>query len=374
MKFTAKKELLIKKLSLVSRAISNKAILPVLWNFKLSLTSNALTILASNQEITIVDHIDVIDENDIKNITIGSTGDCLLPSRSLEILKKLQGEEVDFDLIDNQITISDGYSTYKVNSIRPEEYPDIDLSIPQDTIVLNFDTFKSAINQVAFAASTKENQNILTCVNFNLSNNMLTLSATDSSRLARRIIRNVTSSNEHSANVPAKVVQDLVRMLDNVENIIIGFNNNQIYFKLDSMSLYSTLLVGNYPSFGTLFDNKFTIDMVVSSKDVVSAMERLSLLFVDKQNIGKIKVSRENLKISAKSQDFGSAVEEIKDYEFDSEDFETNVDCTYIIQAIKAFNEDRVKFKFVGETKPLYIVSENNPDLVQIITPVRVNA
>lgn len=373
MKFIIKKDLLIKKLNIVSRAISTKAINPILFNFKLSLTSNTLTILASNAEITIVDHIDVIDENENKNINVLVTGECLLPNRALEILKKLRGEEINFELIDSLITIDDGFGTYKFNSIRPEEYPDVNLELPKDIISLNFNEFRDSINQVAFAASSKENQNVLTCVNFNLKDGVLALSATDTSRLARKILRNIKSTSEHEANVPAKVVQDLVRMVDNAENVIIAFEEKRVCFKIDTMTLFSTLIIGNYPNLAGLFKNEFTIDLKANSKDLISAMERLMLLFIDRQAYAKFKISQEDFKLYAKSSDFGSAVETLSNFEYqDDSPFELNVDCNFVIQAIKAFNEDEVIFKFTSSTKPFTIVSTKNPDLVQIVVPVRV--
>ena len=53
MRFTINRDIFLKALSTASKAISTKSPIPVMTNFKLSLFDNVLSILASNNELTI---------------------------------------------------------------------------------------------------------------------------------------------------------------------------------------------------------------------------------------------------------------------------------------------------------------------------------
>lgn len=372
MKFIIKKDLLLKSLNNVSRVLGGKAILPVLYNFKLSLTSDKLEILASNGETTILDSIDVKDEDDNTLIDVRNTGECLLNYRGLEIIRRLASNEISFDCIDDSILIiDDGNSSFKLNTIPAKEYPSIPLNLSSDSFEMSAKEFAKSINQVAFAASNKDTSNVLVAVNIQIKDGKMILSATDAARLSRKIMH-IDSNKTFNVNVPSKIMLDVAKMCENAENIIIGFENRRVYFKLNKLIMFSTLISGDYPNLNGILNAKYTIDLHVSGKEIISAMERVSLLFIDKQTAARLKVSINEFKITSKSSQFGSVVENINSFSFDSQPFEINVDCDFVIQAIRAIGQDEIIFKFTGETKPLFITSDKEPDLVQVITPLRV--
>ena len=56
----------------------------------------------------------------------------------------------------------------------------------------------------------------------------------------------------------------------------------------------------------------------------------------------------------------------------ENNEFEISLDCDYIVAAIRAFNTPYVKLQFTGEVKPMYIRSDDEPNLVQVVTPLRI--
>ena len=372
MKFIIKRDLLLKSLNNVSRVFSSKVLLPVLSNFKFSLRREKLEILASNGETTIVDSIDTYNELGEKVFEYTATGDCLIPHRVLEIIRRLTGENISIDLIDDSILgIDDGSTSFKLNTIPSKEYPYISLDLSIDAVEVNAKEFARSVSQVAFAASNKDTTNVLTAVNMFTKDRKLVLSATDGARLSRKII-DIGSPKEFTANIPSKTLTDVARMAEGNDVVIIGFEQKKIYFRLGSMIIFSTLISGDYPNLNGVLSSRYTIDLQTNSKEIISALERVALLFIDKQTSAKLKVSGSEFKITSKSPQFGSVVENISNYSFDSQAFEINVDCDYVTQAIRAIGKENITFKFTGETKPLFIVSEDEPNLIQVITPLRV--
>ena len=124
----------------------------------------------------------------IRNYKEGAT---LINSKLItEIARKMESEEITFDVIDSTIaTISDNRSEYKLNCVRPEEYPDLDLEPNGTSLTLTKTDFDSLVSQTAFAASLKEQRPILTAMNLEAANGVLTATATDSARMARKDIK-----------------------------------------------------------------------------------------------------------------------------------------------------------------------------------------
>lgn len=372
MKFIIKRELLLKSLSNVSKVFNSKTLLPVLNNYKFSLRREKLEILGYNGETIILDSIDTIDEYGEKVFQYTSTGECLIPNRFLEILRKLTGENISVDCIDDSIlSIDDGNTSFKLNTVPTKEYPYIPLELSTDSVEVNAKEFGRSVQQVAFASSNKDTTNILTAVNIFTKDRKIVLSATDGARLSRKTI-DIGSVKEYIANVPSKVLVDVARICETYDTMVIGFEQKKIYFRLGSMIIFSTLVAGDYPNLNGILASKYTIDLNTSAKEIISALDRVSLLFIDKQTSAKFKISASEFKITSKAPQFGSVVENITNYSFNSQAFEINVDCDYITQAIRAIGKENITFKFTGETKPLFVVSEDEPNLIQVITPLRV--
>ena len=373
MKFIIKKPLILNALSTVGRVFqTSKVALPILNNFKISISKDNLIIVAANGETTIQTKIDTTDENGDQIINVDTEGEFLLNNRSTEMIRKLAGSDVEFDLIDNSfILISDGNSEFRLNSERVKEYPDLDLSINKDFVNLDINQFIKAVNQVSFAASNKEMANILSAVNVKIKDKKLIMSATDANRLSRKII-DIDSEKEIEINIPSKTLIDISRMCENKNSLLISFDPRRATFKIDDTIVFSNLLTGSYPNLDTILAPKYTIDCLVNSKELIDAMGRVSLLFIDRQTAARLVISPNEFKIIARSPQFGSIEDKIKDYKFDSQEFEISLDCDYIVSALRAFDCQYVKLQFTGEVKPMFIRSDDEPNLVQVVTPLRI--
>lgn len=373
MKFIIKKDILIKALSDTGKVFSmGKVAVPILNNFKFTVEKDFIEILASNGDTTILNKLDVFDDDGNEVVSVESNGEFLISFRITEIVKKLNGETINFELIDNSfIIISDGNSEYRLNCDRVKEYTDIDLNTSNDYIDVDIPQFIKAVSQVSFAASNKEMSNILVAINLKIKNNQLILQATDSNRLARKIIE-VKSDKEVEANIPSKTLNDVSRMCEGRQSLLISFSKERTIFKIDNLLVFSNLLTGNYPNLDTILSPKYTIDCLVNSKELIEAMGRVSLLFIDRQTAARLVITPNEFKIIARSPQFGSIEDKINDFKFENNEFEISLDCDYIVAAIRAFNTPYVKLQFTGEVKPMYIRSDDEPNLVQVVTPLRI--
>ena len=185
MKFSIKKNIILEQLNNVSKAISPRNIIPILNGIKFELTNDGLSLLASDSDLTIKSFIpaDKID-------SINVEGSIIIQSKYiLEIIKKMPGEVIDFELIDDlKIDIYAEGSRYTLNCLNTLDYPQIDLSDNISHINISAGNIKKMIRQTIFATSTQESRPLLTGINFKLNGHMLEVIATDSYRLARKEI------------------------------------------------------------------------------------------------------------------------------------------------------------------------------------------
>ena len=268
------------------------------------------------------------------------------------------------------VNISDNRSNFKLNSMRAEEYPEIDLDESGTTFDVSVDDFKLLVDQTAFAASIKEQRPVLTAVNLNGGEHKLVATATDSARLARKEI-NIRDVPYFSANVPAKVLTEVEKLIENEKTVSISVSEQKILFKFDNTLVSSRLISGDYPNTRNIVPKTFNYFLQVNAAELLAAMDRVSLLLIDKENVVKLSMSDQSVEVSAKSNQVGSAVEQINICQYNSDRLEVSFNASYVADAIKACRSEDVSIEFLGEMKPFVVRNVNDDSQIQLITPMR---
>lgn len=371
MRFTINKEEFLKSLTLASRATAGKNPLPIFSNLKLSINENGLEVVGSNGELSILASLPAKkDEREvIRNIQPGSI---LVNAKIItEIIRKMEKEEISFEVIDETaIQIEDGKSNFQLNSIRAEEYPDIEFG--REGIGFSIDSAQLAqlVEQTAFAASIKEQRGVLTALNLAIENGELTATATDSARLSKKVIE-VDTPDTASINIVAKSISDIVRLFEGEGKITLTFETRKAIFRSENLTISTTLLNGDYPQTKNLVPKNFNYYLRASAQELVSAMERVSLLSGERENVVKLSMSSEGVEIAARSSQTGSAKERIENAEFEGEKLNISFNSLYVAAAIRALKCDEVTIAFVGEMKPFVVKNDQDDSIVELVTPVR---
>lgn len=373
MRFTINREAFLKGLNIAGKAIGSKSPIPVMMNFKLQLTIEGLSVIGSNNELTIKTIIPISngEEKIISDVEYGAT---LVSNKILtDIVRKVEGEKIHFEVIDDTIVkISDSRSNFKLNAIRAEEYPEIDLSNNGVSLNLNSDVFGTLVSQTAFAASSKEQRPILTAVNLQADNNRLIATATDSARLARKEI-SLEESYAFTANVPAKVLSEVSKLIEseNVEKMTLAVSDTKVLFSFGTTIVSSRLISGDYPNTKNIVPKSFNYFLEANAQELISAMERVSLLLSEKENVVKLTMSNDCVEVSTKSSQVGSATERIGTCQYEGERLEISFNSNYVIEAIKACGSEDVTLAFLGEMKPFVIKNGQDSSQIQLVTPMR---
>ena len=371
MRFTIKREEFLKGLMTASRAVASKVAVAVLANLKIELDENGLFITGSNYDLTIKTLVPYKDR-DVEVIRNYKEGCTLINSKIItEIARKMESEEITLDVIDSTIAvISDNRSEYKLNCVRADEYPDLDLEPNGTEITLSKAEFDSLVSQTAFAASLKEQRPILTAMNLEASNGLLTATATDSARMARKQI-NIPEGISFIANVPAKMMVEVDHLLENQPSLDIAFSDKKALFTIGRTVIASRLIAGDYPNTKNIVPRITNYSLEVNAADLMKAIDRANILSIDRENVVDLTMSEDGVEISAKSSQVGSAVEKIDVFKFEGQNLKVSFNSEFVIAAVKALGAQDVTFAFVGEMKPFVVKNALDESVIQIVTPVR---
>lgn len=370
MKFTIDRNKFLKLLNIVNISIVLKSPTPAYLNFKLDMLEDKLLVTGSNGELTITSSCP-IEENDKVIIANYETGSTLISAKFLlEIVRRLEDESVSVEIIDDVIAkISDNHSQFKLNSIRAEEYPLLDLEKKGETIFFSSDDFKKIVTQTTFAASNKEVRPILMALNTKADGNKIDFTATDSFRLSKKSYEMSQEAN-FVANIPVKTLNEVSKLIEGGE-VEMTISNTKVVFTYQNTNIYSRLISGDFPKVNNMFPATYPYVLQINSDNFISAMQRVSLLAIEKENIVKLSVSQDECRISSKSDQIGSADEVIDNYRYVGDRLEISFNVNYVIDAIKACQSDDVVLSFVGDMSAFKVSSPIDDSIVEIVTPVR---
>lgn len=376
MKFIIKRDRLIAGIQDVMKAISSRTVIPILTGMKIEAKQHGITLTGSDSDISIESYIPA-EEDDMVYVEQIEEGSIVLQAKYFpDIIRKLPENTVEIEVDSNlKVTIRSGKAEFNLNGQDAEEYPLLPKLQTDDSFEMPIDLLKSMIKQTVFAVSTMETRPILTGVNLKLVDKVLSFTATDSHRLAKREIP-VADANIafQQVVVPGKSLNELYKILDDTEETVeISVTNNQILFRTKHLNFLSRLLDGNYPETSRLIPEQSKTKIQVKTKELLNTIDRASLLAKEERN-NVVRLFTPNdsvIEISSNSPEVGNVVEEIGIQAMEGEELKISFSSKYMIDALKAIEYDEAIIEFTGAMRPFVIHPLNEDSILQLILPVR---
>ncbi|WP_264737999.1 DNA polymerase III subunit beta [Cytobacillus firmus] len=373
MEFKIKNEYFNKAIGEVSSAISAKTPFPILTGIKLTACVDHLRLTGSNSDIVIEKVIPAADEGAVLEIV--KTGSVVVTSRYLtELIKKLPGDiHIKVNEKHNVTILSDEIITY-INGFPAEQYPKLPEFGNLDGIQISSEKLSGIIKQTVFAVSKNDTRPVLTGVHMNVKENYFSCAATDSHRLALLETR-VASAFKGSFIVPGSSLKELLKLLAQQEESEIQIFSSESYlvFKTKSIMLCSRLIEGKYPDVTGLIPNEAKTVIKLDAKKLLKGIDRACLFALEwKNNNVLLEIKEGTLKISSVSSAMGKIEETQPLLEITGErELSISLDGNFLMDALKAIQEEHVLLSFSGSMKPVIIKPVSGESYIQLVSPVR---
>ena len=374
MKLISVQENLKKGLLIVSHGTGKNINLPILNNILIKAHQNTIELISTNLEIGIIHKLRGKVEED---------GEFTVDAKIItEYVNLLPSENVEIEEIDGELKIEcDTYKT-KVKGESAKEFPLIPCILQDNYYSCSVGELKKALNSVAFAVSNSENRIELSGVLFNFEDDKLTLVATDSYRLAEKTIDIKANDvfNNQKIIVPARTVQEVLRILSNYNNedlsfeqngeVKISISDNQILFTIDSVELVSRLINGQYPDYKQIIPDKEKTEIITSKANLLRAVKAVSIF--SKTGINDVDLEFKNNKIiiSASSGQSGESRADV-DAEINGIDNEVAINFRYLVDGLNNISSDKVKLKVVSNNTPCVLTADKDDGYLYVVMPIR---
>ena len=372
MKFVVKKEDLFDGIKIVERATSIKALQPVFLNILVETIDKAtIRLVATDLDLTVTALVDAQVETE---------GKITIPAKTLnEIVSKLGNKLITFEVPDGESTvnITCQNSKFDIIGISANEFPpevyNIDLN-ENESFEIELKPFTKAVKQAGFAAANYETSNLLSGIVCDISGQVLEIASTDGNRLAR--VREHIDNKDNQTKqliIPAKTLNEFIKMTSYIDedSVKVYTEKAKLIIKSERTMTVSRLLEGQFPKYNQLIPSETPKEALVNVSQLISALERVSIMVNEKTSIVKMNFADNELTLNADTPDSGKSEEKI-DIQYTAEPLLIAFNYKYVLEALKNIESDEVKIGLNTGLSATVLKPNSEDDFVCIIMPVQI--
>ena len=369
MKVTIAKEQLINGLQAVQNIVGSRTTLPILSNVLLRAEGSQLHLTTTDLDVTISCSVEAKVE------TAGAT--TLPVKRFFGIIRELPTSEIEIEIDDKNVcSLRAGPSFYKIHGIAAEEFPPLAQFKENKKISLPQEKVKAMLRKTAYAISTDDTRYVLNGIFISLSEDKVTMVATDGRRLA--LVEEEAGLGKDLKGefiVPTKAINELTRLLQAKGEVEIKFTENQVAFTMGgegaaAILLISKLVEGNYPNYRQVIPAESKERITLAREEFLQALHRAEFMTSDKANSVKLGFSKNNLTITANTPEVGEGRESIA-VNYKGKDFAVAFNPTYIMDPLRALDNDEIFLELTDELSPGVI--KINGAFLYVLMPMRMS-
>ena len=244
MKFRVETKALLSVVNNVSKVIDKLSVLPALANLKIVAEESSVVITGSNGTASIQQTLPV-------ELGIERIGMCLVDSKYFsEIIRKVNGEFVDIECVDNLMHIKSGKAKFKLTCTDVSEYPSIDLERPVNKLFCPTESLRAAFERVLICVANGDNNRpVLNGVHLRVDSGQVTIIGSDSYRVNQYAFIDM-DCKDAKITIPRQACIEFLKTFK--DDVTVYYDDKKIQFVSDYMTYQSQLLIGVYPDVGRI--------------------------------------------------------------------------------------------------------------------------
>ncbi len=376
MKFVVSSTELLSHLASISKVINSKNTLPILDNYLFLLEENRLTVTASDLESTLITSLEL--EN------TSGTGTIAVPAKLMnETLKEFPEQPLTFQL-DPETFAIDIFSQngkFSIVGQNGDDFPQQPLLNEEiaSTINVNHSVLLSGINKTLFATADDELRPVMNGIFIELSEDDMKFVASDAHKLVRYKRFDAKAEKAASFILPKKPAALLKSLLPKEDfDVKLEFDDKNAFFTLSNYKLICRLVEGNYPSYNSVIPANNPNKLIIDRVEFYNTVRRVSVFSNQASNLVRLKLTENQLVVSAQDIDFSISAVERLNCQYEGEDMEIGFKSTFLQEILSNLSATDVKVELSDPSRAgLLLPAENENEeenVLMLLMPMMINA
>lgn len=273
----------------------------------------------------------------------------------------------------NKIQVRCARSDYQILGLPAEEFPAPPDVTPTASFTVPGDVLRDMIRHVLFAVSKDDTRPILTGVLLIFTGDSLKMVATDTHRLAVRTEKIAEGEGSANAIVPARAMNELLRLSSDEEPVSISLASGQARFDVGGATMVTRLLEGQFPNYERVIPAGHERKLTLEREEFIKAVKRAAIVARDNSNRVVLETQGAQLVLSAESDKVGSAHEEIE-VAREGDDIQIAFNANYMADVLNVVETEGVVLELTEPLRPgiLRPIGDNATDYLCVLMPMQV--
>jgi DNA polymerase-3 subunit beta len=279
--------------------------------------------------------------------------------RFLDIIKTLQNKDVEIKTEENQITITQDTSVYKLTSFNANEFPEFPDTDEMNKIDLSIEELNKAIKKIYPVIDNNNPKYELNGALFDLKENSSFVS-TDTRRLA--VYYSKAKANESKIIIPKRSIAEIKRVIR--DDMQIFYDDVYFILKNEDTLFFTKLINGRFPAYEKIIPQSLKYEIELPKSEFLAHLKQVSII----SNEIKITINSDKIIFTSISDETLQAKTSFET-ETPLSEFTFAVNSRYIMDFLNVIENDTFIIGLNEPNIPFVLKDEN---FITIVMPLNI--
>ncbi len=352
MKFTINKNIIENIISSMQPFLEKKDASAITSHIYFEVSSNSLILRSTDYEMGLEAVIEDITNFDDGKSTVNG-------SNLLNIIRRLKDDSIIFEVINNDLSIKQGRSNFKLPMYNADEYPSFPSLENLENLDINIINLINSIKKITPAIDNSNPKFELNGALLDIKSNKINFVSTDTRRLAVSYLQNL-SNKEMQIIIPKKAIIEIQKIF--FDDATISYDETSLVLSNKNIKFFTKLINGKFPDYERIIPTNLKHTFILSKSLLVDSIKLVTSL---KPNI-KITFSQNNILFESVDED--SEAQTLIDVNLDiDETFYIAVNSKYLLDFLSTSTNENITVGFNESNLPFYLEDDK---FITIIMPI----
>jgi DNA polymerase-3 subunit beta len=352
MKFTIGKSIIENIVSSMQPFLNKKDSSAITSHIYLEVLNTNLNIKATDYEMGCEATV-----NDIRDLMDGKA--TVNGSNFLNIIRRLKDDDIEFEVIDNNLSIKQKRSNFKLPMYDANEYPSFPVLENLKSLDINTINLINSVKKITPSIDNNNPKFELNGALIDIKSQKINFVATDTRRLAISHLENI-NNDEMQIIIPKKAIIEIQKLFLDEANI--KYDDTNLVVSNNNYTFFTKLINGKFPDYERIIPQNLKYTFPLSKSQLIESIKLVTSIE------SKIKVTFSNSNIVFESLDDDSESQTAVDVTLDIEDsFYIAVNSKYILDFLSSTNSENITIGFNESNLPFYLEDGN---FITIVMPI----
>jgi len=289
-----------------------------------------------------------------------------------QTLRSIGGDKVTLKTEEGNLIVESRGTKTLIKAIPHEEFPTLSGSSEKKGMSISRELLIRGIQTVSYAASPSMIRPELGSVYISIKGGGIVCVATDSFRLAEKVLSGAGTKEEVEVLVPLKHALELAHVLERMEgeSVMLVADESQLTVSGGGVRFVSRLVEGTFPNYKEIIPKTFAAEATMLKNDFAEMLKKARVFSGGDQHVGlHIYPKRKIFTATARSAEVGEMSDSI-DAALSGEDIDINFHIGYLADCLSSIEADSITLGFSGAGKPLVIRGVSDASFTYLVMPL----